>query len=81
METPAQIGSTGRQAAGTLRAPSDVEQTTTQEAGPSGLRVQGANIDKPTEEDTTVQQLRTAKIKLFEAARSKIKKARGRSFF
>jgi hypothetical protein len=80
METPAQIGSTGRQAARTLKAPSDVEQTTTQEAGPSDLRVQGANIDKPTEKETTVQQLRTAKIKLLGTARSKIKKARACSF-
>ena len=51
------------QAAGTLRAHSNTEQTATQKAGPSGLLVQGAMIDKPAEEDTTVKQLRTAEIK------------------
>lgn len=53
------------QAAGTLRALNDNEQTATQKAGPSGLIVQGAIRDKPAEEDTTNQQLRTAKIRLF----------------
>jgi len=52
------------QAAGTLRAHGDTEQTATQKVGPSGLLVQGAMIDKPAE-DTTVQQLRTAEIKQF----------------
>jgi hypothetical protein len=37
------------QAAGTLRTPSDTEKTATQEAGQSGLRVQGAIIGKPEE--------------------------------
>jgi hypothetical protein len=53
------------QSAGTLRAHSDTEQTAPQNAGPSGMTVQGAVIDKPAEEDTTVQQLRTAIIKIF----------------
>ena len=64
------------QAAGTLRAHGDTEQTATQKAGPSGLLVQGAMIDKPAEEDTTVQQLRTAEIKQFVAAKKKRNKAR-----
>jgi hypothetical protein len=37
------------QAAGTLRTPCDTEHTATQEAGRSGLRVQGAVIGKPEE--------------------------------
>ena len=61
-------------AAGTLRAPSDTEQTATQKAGLSGLRVQGAVIDNRGEEDTTVLQLRTAKLKLFWAASRNPKK-------
>jgi hypothetical protein len=64
------------QAAGTLRAPTDSEQTATQKAGPSGLRVQRANIDKPAEEDSSVQQFRTVKIELIVGARRKPKKGR-----
>ena len=64
------------QAAGTLRAHGDTEQTATQKAGPSGLIVQRAMIDKPAEEDTTVQQLRNAEIKQFVAAKKKRNKAR-----
>jgi Mg-chelatase subunit ChlD len=59
------------QLAGTLRARGDNEQTATQKAGPSGLLVQGTIIDKPAEEDTAVQQLRTAEIKQFVAAKKK----------
>jgi hypothetical protein len=64
-----------QQAAGTLRAHGDTEQTATQKAGPSGLLVQGAMIDKPAD-DTRVQQLRTAEIKQFVAAKKKRNKAR-----
>jgi hypothetical protein len=64
------------QAAGTLRAHGDTERTATQKAGPSGLLVQEAMIYKPAEEDTTVQQLRTAEIKQMVAAKKKSNKAR-----
>jgi len=64
------------QAAGTLRAHGGTEQTATQKAGPSGLIVQGAMIDKPAQEDSTVQQLRTAEIKRFVAAKKKRNKGR-----
>jgi hypothetical protein len=53
------------QAAVTIRAYSDTEQTATQKTGPSGLRMQGAVIDKLTEDDTTVLQLRNDTIKIF----------------
>ena len=64
------------QAAGTLRAHGDTEQTATQKAGPSGLLVQCAMVDKPVEEDSTVQHLRTAEIKQFVAAKKKRNKVR-----
>jgi hypothetical protein len=63
------------QVAGTLRAPSDTEQTITQKAGSSGLTVQVAVIDKPAVERSTVQQFRTAKIELTRAAMRKLKSA------
>jgi hypothetical protein len=62
------------QKAGTLRARTDTEQTATQKAGPSDLTVQGAVMDKLAEEDTTFQRLRTAKIKIFGAARRELTK-------
>ena len=64
------------QAAVTVRARNNTEQTATQKAGPSGLTVQGAIIDKSAEDDTTVLQLRTAEVKQFWAAKKKHNKAR-----
>jgi hypothetical protein len=64
------------QGAGTPSKPRDAEYSITPKARPSGLTEQGASTGKPAEEDTTVQKLPTAKTKLSETARRKLRKAK-----
>jgi hypothetical protein len=61
-------------AAGPVRAPSDTGQRASQKAGPSGLIVREAVLEKPLVEGTAVQELRTVKFKELGAVRFNLRK-------